>query len=57
MALFNNQLLNPFPSGPIARGGHVFLPQNNVSVRIQQIQLEQVTFNLSLSFRSVTHDH
>ncbi|KAH9999976.1 glutamyl-tRNA amidotransferase [Russula vinacea] len=28
---------------PIARGGYIFLPQNNVSVRIQQIQLEQDT--------------
>ncbi|KAI0271967.1 Glutamyl-tRNA amidotransferase B subunit [Russula aff. rugulosa BPL654] len=28
---------------PIARGGLVFLPQNNASVRIQQIQLEQDT--------------
>ncbi|KAF8505869.1 GatB/GatE catalytic domain-containing protein [Russula emetica] len=28
---------------PIAQGGHVVLPQSNVSVRIQQIQLEQDT--------------
>ncbi|KAH9977679.1 glutamyl-tRNA amidotransferase [Lactifluus volemus] len=28
---------------PIARGGHVFLPQSDVSVRIEQIQLEQDT--------------
>jgi len=28
---------------PIARGGYVFLPQSNVSVRIEQIQLEQDT--------------
>jgi hypothetical protein len=34
--------LNPYALGPIARGGYVFLPQSNVSVRIQQIQLEQV---------------
>lgn len=27
---------------PLARGGHIFLPQSNVSVRIEQIQLEQV---------------
>jgi len=28
---------------PIARGGHLFLPQSNASVRIEQIQLEQDT--------------
>ncbi|KAI9447932.1 Glutamyl-tRNA amidotransferase B subunit [Lactarius indigo] len=28
---------------PIARGGHIFLPQSDVSVRIEQIQLEQDT--------------
>ncbi len=27
---------------PIARGGYIFLPQSNVSVCIEQIQLEQV---------------
>ncbi|KAI0005114.1 Glutamyl-tRNA amidotransferase B subunit [Russula compacta] len=28
---------------PIARGGYIFLPQSNVSVRIEQMQLEQDT--------------
>ncbi|KAI0303985.1 Glutamyl-tRNA amidotransferase B subunit [Russula brevipes] len=28
---------------PIARGGYVFLPQSNVSIRIEQVQLEQDT--------------
>ncbi|KAH9965828.1 Glutamyl-tRNA-Gln amidotransferase B subunit [Russula dissimulans] len=28
---------------PIARGGHVFLPQSDVAIRIEQIQLEQDT--------------
>ena len=36
------------PLGPIARGGHVFLPQSNVSVRIQQVQLEQVPSTFSI---------
>jgi aspartyl-tRNA(Asn)/glutamyl-tRNA(Gln) amidotransferase subunit B len=31
-----------YVSDPIARGGHICLPQSNVSVRIEQIQLEQV---------------
>ena len=31
-----------YVSDPIARGGHIFLPQSNASVRIEQIQLEQV---------------
>ncbi|KAF8272096.1 Glutamyl-tRNA amidotransferase B subunit [Lactarius quietus] len=31
---------------PIARGGHIFLPQSNVSVRVEQIQLEQTTRTL-----------
>jgi hypothetical protein len=42
MALFEVCLSTLIPLGPIARGGYVFLPQSNVSVRIQQIQLEQV---------------
>jgi aspartyl-tRNA(Asn)/glutamyl-tRNA(Gln) amidotransferase subunit B len=31
-----------YVSDPIARGGHIFLSQSNISVRIEQIQLEQV---------------
>lgn len=43
-----HSFFNSSSLGPIARGGHVFLSQGNVAVRIEQIQLEQVTFCFSI---------